>query len=346
LRLGCRRRDSITLYLDGLYSRPRRPYPQTLAVHSRRRFKEARARLHHVAQRLMHVLTCINQKGGCGKTTTAVNLAGALAARGDRVLLVDLDPQAHATLALGCAVENDPSMIDVFCDRATMLEVAQRAPGGVWLAPATAQLSEYEDLAARMVRPEQTLREALAGVASSYDFAILDCSPRADGVLAANALRAADTALLIVETGVFAIQGALKALKILDEVAATLETPFVVRAVGTMFDRRTRIARDLLVGMQAQLGPLLFETAIRESVRLREAAAAGVPVQLLDPRSRAAEDFRELAEEVHVHAAAEAELKAVEHRSGALDSRARARPAPFRRSSPMIPELAPSSDEV
>lgn len=265
----------------------------------------------------MHVLACINQKGGCGKTTTAVNLAGALAARGERMLLVDLDPQAHATLALGCAIENEPSMIDVLCARATLMKAVQLAPGAIWLAPATAQLSEYEDIAARMVRPEQALRAALAGVASAYDFVILDCPPRADGVLAANALRAADTALLIVESGVFAIQGALKALRVLEAVAATLERPFVVRAVGTMFDRRTRIARDLLVGMQAQFGPLLFETAIRDCVRLREAAAAGVPVNLLDPRSRAAADFRELAQEVCAHAAADAERMRVGRRTRA-----------------------------
>lgn len=272
----------------------------------------------------MHVLACINQKGGCGKTTTAVNLAGALAARGERVLLVDLDPQAHATLALGCAIEDEPSMIDVLCARATMMEAVRHTPGAIWLAPATARLSEYEDIAARMVRPEQALREALAGVASAFDFAILDCPPRADGVLAANALRAAETALLIVESGVFALQGALKALQVLERVSATLERPFLVRAVGTMFDSRTRIARDLLAAMQAQLGPLLFDTAIRDSVRLREAAAAGIPVNLLDPRSRAAGDFRELAEEVCAHADAQFDRAEVGHRP----------PAPLPRTQP------------
>jgi cellulose biosynthesis protein BcsQ len=150
-------------------------------------------------------------------------------------------------------------------------------------------------------------------------------------VLAANALRAARTALLIVESGVFALQGALKALQVLERVAATLERPFVVRAVGTMFDARTRIARDLLTAMQAQLGPLLFDTAIRESVRLREAAAAGVPVNLLDPRSRATGDFRELAEEVCAHASA--------HSGRAEDRRQPRAPLP-RIQSPIRPPTA------
>jgi len=97
----------------------------------------------------MHVLAFVNQKGGCGKTTTAVNLAGALAAQGSRVLLIDLDPQAHATLALGCAVEDEPSMIDVLVERVGLDAVLVEGPGGVLLAPATAALAEFEEVSAR-----------------------------------------------------------------------------------------------------------------------------------------------------------------------------------------------------
>jgi chromosome partitioning protein len=255
----------------------------------------------------MHVLALVNQKGGCGKTTTALNLAAALSASGERVLLVDMDPQAHATLGLGCAIEDEPSLIDVLRERVTVAEAVQTAPGGVWLLPATGKLAEFEEEAARMIAPERALARVLAVSRLSYDFAILDCPPRADGVLAANALRAADTAMLVVESGTFALQGALKALDLLGATAATLEEPFCVRAVGTMFDKRLRIARELLVGMHAQLGELLFDTAIRTSVRLREAAAAGLPVNVLDPASRACEDFRALAEEVRRHRTALAE---------------------------------------
>ncbi|HEV8113739.1 MAG TPA: ParA family protein [Planctomycetota bacterium] len=250
----------------------------------------------------MHVLALVNQKGGCGKTTTAVNLAAALSAAGERVLLVDLDPQAHATLALGCAIEDEPSVVDVLRERVTVLEAVQTAPGGVWLLPATAQLAEFEEEAARAIAPERALARSLGDCRLAYDFAVLDCPPRTDGVLAANALRAADTAMLVVESGTFALQGALRALDVLAKTAETLDRPFAVRAVGTMFDRRLRIARELLVGMHAQLGEILFDTAIRTSVRLREAAAAGVPVNVLDPSARAAEDFRALAGEIRGHA--------------------------------------------
>jgi chromosome partitioning protein len=257
----------------------------------------------------MHVLALVNQKGGCGKTTTAVNLAGALAERGEKVLLIDLDPQAHATLALGCAIEGEPSVVDILRDRVTLREGVQNAPGGFQLVPATSALAEFEEVAARMVAPERVLRRALEHSQLSYEHVILDCPPRADGILCANALRAADTALLVIECSTFALQGALKAIAVLEEAALSSERGFALRAVGTLFDRRMRIAREVLIGMQAQLGDILFETIIRTSVRLRETVAAGVPVQVLDPHSRAAFDFRALADEVGRQAQAATEKR-------------------------------------
>ena len=243
----------------------------------------------------MHVLSLVNQKGGCGKTTAAVNLAGALAAKGRRVLLVDLDPQAHATMALGWAVGDEPVLLEVLRGHSGVDEALVSAPGGVWLLPATEDLAEFEEETARMLHPERVLREALELMTTEFDEVILDCPPRVDGVLAANALRASDTAVLVVETGAFALQGAVKALAILDELRGSLEAPFDVRMLATLFDRRTRFARELLLAMHGRFGDDLFETVIRTSVRLREAAAMGVPVQVLDPSCRATADFEALA---------------------------------------------------
>ncbi len=245
----------------------------------------------------MHVLSLVNQKGGCGKTTAAVNLAGALAARGRRVLLVDLDPQAHATMALGWAVDDEPVLLEVLGGYSGVDEALVSAPGGIWLLPATDDLAEFEESSARTLHPESVLREALEAMHTEFDEVVLDCPPRVDGVLAANALRASDTAVLVVETGAFALQGAIKALAVLEEIGSELDHPFHLRVLATLFDRRTRFARELLLATHGRFGAALFDSVIRTSVRLREAAGMGVPVQVLDPGCRAADDFGALAEE-------------------------------------------------
>jgi len=247
----------------------------------------------------MQTLAFVNQKGGCGKTTTAVNLAGALARRGDRVLLVDLGPQAHATMALSVAVlENEPALADVLLHGVPLGAAVREAPGGIALLPATLALSELEEQAGRTLHPERILREALEDARADYDWVLVDCPPRADGVLTANALRACDVAVLVVELGAFAVQGALKALEILREIAGDMQAAFDLRVVGTLYDPRMLLARELLVGLQARFAGQLFDTVIRHSVRLREAAACGLPVQVLDPRGSASANFDCLAGEV------------------------------------------------
>jgi chromosome partitioning protein len=247
----------------------------------------------------MQVLSLVNQKGGCGKTTVAVNLAAALAQRGERVLLVDLDPQAHATLGLGCAVgEGEPSLLEVLEGSASIEQSVITAPGSLWLLPATAKLAEFEEHSARMIHPERALASALDAAKHVFDHAILDCPPRADGVLTKNALRASTTAILVVETGAFALQGALQAQRILSEIQGEEDHALRLRVLATLFDRRLRLAREILVALQARFGASLFETVIRQSARLREAPALGAPVQVIDPACSAAADFAALAEEI------------------------------------------------
>lgn len=246
----------------------------------------------------MRVLSLVNQKGGCGKTTAAIHLGAALARKGARVLVVDLDPQGHATLGLGCEPEGGPNLADVLSSGACARDALRDAPSGLALLPASARLAEFEEAAAVSLGVEGRLRRALASVALDFEYALLDCPPRADGVLTANALAASSVAMLVVETGAFALQGALRALALLGETARAQEARFDVRVLATLFDRRTRFEREVLVALQARFGALMFDTAVRKDVRLREAVACGVPAQDLAPRSRGARDFAALAEEV------------------------------------------------
>jgi chromosome partitioning protein len=256
----------------------------------------------------MQILTFVNQKGGCGKTTTAINLAGALAARGERVLVVDLDPQAHATMGLGCDGSEGATVAEVLMDEAYIEQAIRNAPGGLHLLPSKPRLNEFEERSERLIHPEQRLRIALDAVRDRYDFVIVDCPPRTDGVLCANAMYACTTALLVVETGAFALQGALQALKVLDEVGENQGRDYAIRVVGTLFDRRMRFARELLVALHGRFGDAMFDTVIRTSVRLREAPALGLTVNLLDPSCRATADFAALAAEVVEVTAQDAEV--------------------------------------
>lgn len=245
----------------------------------------------------MRVFSLVNQKGGCGKTTAAIHLGAALARKGARVLLVDLDPQGHATLGLGCETEGRANLADVLLHGGAAEQALREAPAGMTLLPSSPRLAEFEEASAVSLGAEGRLRRALGPLASDFDFALLDCPPRADGVLTANALSASSVVVLVVETGAFALQGALRALALLGETARSQEARFDVRVLATLFDRRTRFEREVLVALQARFGALMFDTAVRKDVRLREAVACGLPLQEIAPKARASGDFSALAEE-------------------------------------------------
>lgn len=250
----------------------------------------------------VHTLAFVNQKGGCGKTTAAVHLAGSLAVVGERVLLVDLDPQAHATLALGCALDGEPSVAELLADGLWVEEVVQTAAGGIDLLPAAESLAAFECRALGRPSTRQALRSVLASVRGRYDFVLIDCPSRTEGVLAENALAACDTAVLVVEAGLFALHGAERSLEALDRLAARVECAPLLRVVATLFESSSAISRELLVAIHARYGEDLFDTVIESSDRLREATAAGLPVQVSDPEGSAARCLEFLAQEVREHA--------------------------------------------
>ena len=246
-----------------------------------------------------------NQKGGTGKTTTAINVSAALAARGKRVLLLDLDPQAHATLGLGISVDDGRTIAETFLEEVSLLDLVRIAPGGFHMVPSALRLAEFEERASFGMHSERLLQAALRDVEAHYDWVLLDCPPRADGILTANAMRAADTTLLVVETGAFGLQGAVQARRIFEALGGGTDPGPRLKLVASMFDREQGFAREFLVAMQRRFGALMMNTVLRRDARLRESAAYGVPVRLLDPLAGATQDFDALATELLSSAATE-----------------------------------------
>jgi chromosome partitioning protein len=251
----------------------------------------------------MRTIAIVNQKGGCGKTTTAVNLAGCLEAQGARVLVVDLDPQAHATLALGIDPEAvEENLYEVLAEPAGATALARviRSVGErLHVAPSGIVLSALEQKLAGDRGEGRTTRlaAALEGVADAYDYALIDCPPNV-GVLTFNALRAAREVVVPLETSLFGIHGVQKLLETLALLADRIGHQIAVRILPALYDGRTRYARETLGEIRTLFGPLCFDTVIRSNVKLREAARAGRPVVRFARSANGALDYCALAVEL------------------------------------------------
>ena len=257
----------------------------------------------------MRVLAIVNQKGGCGKTTTVVNLAGCLAADGFRVLVVDMDPQAHSTLALGIDPEEpEENLYEVLAEpdgASAMQRVILPAAAGVEVAPSGIVLSALEQKLATEPVETRTDKLALAldRVAKDYDFALIDCPPSV-GLLTFNALRAAGEVIVPLETSPFAIHGVQKLVDTIALLSERIGHEVSVRVLPTLYDGRTRYARRTLGRIRELFGDLCFDTVIRMNVKLREAAASGLPICVYAPSAHGSSDYGALAVEVEAAAPA------------------------------------------
>ncbi len=258
----------------------------------------------------MRSMAVINQKGGVGKTTTAVNLAAALAEQGERVCVIDLDPQAHASLHLGLSVVNDqPSVYDILCGDATISDARCWINENMAVVPANLDLAAAEMELAGEVGREVILRDKLELDDEPFDYIILDCPPSL-GVLTLNALTAVNEVFLPLQPHFLALHGLSKLLKTIEIVAKRLNPDLRLSGVVLcMYESGTRLAAEVtrdvdeFLGMHCGnkgvwAGAKFFQTRIRRNIRLAEAPSFGQSIFQYAPTSNGAEDYRNLGREV------------------------------------------------
>ena len=247
----------------------------------------------------MRTIAVVNQKGGSGKTTTAVNLAASLGEKGRRVLVLDLDPQHSATDWLG--VHNGyKGVFSVFAENGNLLDVVSNSKvTGVEVVPASSWLVGVEKILAGEVGAETILRRNLEAVAEErWDYALVDCPPTL-GVLTVNALVAAKEVLVPVEAHVMALSGLAQLIETVELVQERLNPELRITGIlACRVDARTRHAQEVVEQLRERFGKLVYRSVIRENVRVAEAPSFSTPITLYDGRSYGAADYRALAEEV------------------------------------------------
>jgi len=244
------------------------------------------------------VVTFVNQKGGVGKTTTAVSLATALGRKGQKVLLVDLDPQANSTSALGVDGGDLPGVYDALLDEAPLADcVVALAEEQVSLVPANRELSGAEVELVPVMARERRLANALYPIRGQFDWILVDCPPSL-GLLTINALTASDSVVIPVQCEYMALEGLSRLVETLELVRRNLNPGLEVLGVLlTMFDGRTRLAQQVVDEVRKHF-PQTFDTIIPRSVRLSEAPSHGESIFRYDPGGRAATAYDALAAEL------------------------------------------------
>ena len=243
------------------------------------------------------IVALANQKGGVGKTTTAINLGASVAACERRVLLVDIDPQANATSGLG-VTEANPSMYDVLIDNLPLKDIVRPTEiPTLFLAPSSVDLVGAEVELRDAIGREYYLKRVLETVAADYDYILID-SPPSLGLLTVNGLTAANSVLVPLQAEYFALEGVSQLLSTIDRVKSAVNPSLDVEGIVlTMYDERMNLARQVAEEVRGHFGEKLYKTVIPRNVRLSEAPSFGKPIILYDIRSRGSEAYVSLARE-------------------------------------------------
>lgn len=245
------------------------------------------------------VVALANQKGGVGKSTTAINLAASLAIHGHRVLLIDLDPQGNASSGLGIergAIET--SIYDVLLKESSLEDAIEpTSVRNLFVVPATIDLAGAEIELVSVLSRETRLKHAIAETSDDYEFVFIDCPPSL-GLLTVNALTAADEVVIPIQCEYYALEGLSQLLRNIQLVTSNLNPDLEVGGVVlTMYDGRTKLSKDVAQQVRDYFGDTAYRTVIPRSVRLSEAPSYGEPIEAFDPMSRGAIAYRHLGRE-------------------------------------------------
>ncbi len=256
------------------------------------------------------VVAVANQKGGVGKSTTAVNLGAALAEIGRKVLVIDLDPQGNASTGLG--IEPARRQIGTYqvLSQGVSPEsaVVETVVSGVWAIPSTIDLAGAEIELVGQIARETRLSRAIDSVVSAYDFVFLDCPPSL-GLLTVNALSAADELIVPIQCEYYALEGLGQLLRNVRLIQQSLNPKLrLTGIVLTMYNSRTKLSEQVVAEVRRYFGPRVYDTIIPRTVRLSEAPGFGLPITTYDPRSKGAKAYRALAREVVAREAIDAPL--------------------------------------